>query len=396
MKNAPWRANPLDYVIGPTDRDDFFANYHEAKALIVRRDEPNRYKDLLSIARIDEILASVDLDGSQVDMARAEPPVHRDQFLFDGGGADRGAISDLYRDGATLILPQLHQLDGKLKDFCRSLEQVLSCHVQTNIYLTPPNSQGFRTHYDDHDVFVLQIEGEKHWRLYNTPIENPYRGEGFQSGAHEIGDPVESFVLKAGECAYVPRGLVHDASTAGEGDSLHITCGLIVKTWADLMLEAVSEVALEHPGFRRSLPPGFARDDFDRTKAAAHFKELVGVLGKKLELDSAMDLFTDTFIRSRQPDSAGAILRRAAPMTAGTKFRIRPLTPWRLAENEEKEALVLITAGGELTFKQAAEPAIQDMLDGKVISLESFSMLEGDEAQESLNKLYAFGVIEPA
>ncbi|MAL10110.1 MAG: hypothetical protein CMF74_10660 [Maricaulis sp.] len=395
MTSAPWRKNPLDYVLGPLNRDDFFANYHESKAIVINRDEPGRYSDLLSIARIDELLNAIDLDGEQVDMARAEPPVSRDHFLFPGGGADRAAISDLYRDGATLILPQLHQLDATLKDFCRSLESILSCHVQTNIYLTPPNSQGFRTHYDDHDVFVLQIEGEKEWRLYNTPIENPYRGEGFQSGAHEIGEPVERFILKAGESAYVPRGLVHDASTSGSGDSLHITVGLIVKTWADLMLEAVSEVALEHPGFRRSLPAGFARDDYDRADAEKHFKSLVQDLSDKLELDSAMDLFTDNFIRSRQPDSTGAIVRRAAPFESGAKFRLRPLAPWRLAENAEKEALVLITAGGELTFPLAAEPAIQAVLDGGQISLDSFSALEAKDAQDSLNKLYAFGVVEP-
>lgn len=395
MTTAPWRADPLDYVIGPQNRDDFYANYHEKKALIIHRGEPDRYRDLLSIARIDEILASIDLAGDQVDMARAEPPISRDQFLFPGGGADRGAISDLYRAGTTLILPQLHQLDARLKDFCRAMESVLSCHVQTNIYLTPPNSQGFRTHYDDHDVFVLQIEGEKKWQLYDTPIENPYRGEGFQADRYQPSEPVETFVLKAGDCAYVPRGLVHDASTAGTGDSLHITVGLIVKTWADLMLEAVSEVALDHPGFRRSLPPGYARDDFDRSTAAKHFKELVGVLAKELELDSAMDLFTDNFIRSRQPDSTGNILRHAAPMQDGAKFRLRPLVPWRLAENEEKEALVLITAGGELTFHISAEPAIQALLDGGEISLASLSMLEPKDAKDSLSKLYAFGVIEP-
>ena len=394
MKNAPWRTNPLDYIIGPQDRDDFFAKYHERKSIVINRDEPGRYRDLLSIARIDDLLASIDFDGDQVDMARAEPPVSRDQFLFPGGGADRAAISDLYREGATLILPQLHQLDATLKDFCRSVESVLSCHVQTNIYLTPPNSQGFRTHYDDHDVFVLQIEGEKEWRLYDTPIENPYRGEGFQSGEHEIGEPVERFVLKAGESAYVPRGLVHDAATSGSGDSLHITVGLIVKTWADLMLEAVSEVALDNPGFRRSLPPGFARDDFDRSGAEKHFRSLVDTLANKLELDSALDLFTDNFIRSRQPDSTGAIVNRAAPFKEGARFRLRPLVPWRLAENEAKEALVLITAGGELTFPQAAEPALQTVLDGGEISLDSFSMLDAKEAQESLNKLFAFGVVE--
>lgn len=34
-------------------------------------------------------------------------------------------------------------------------------------YLTPPDSQGFAPHYDDIEAFVLQLEGKKHWRLYN-------------------------------------------------------------------------------------------------------------------------------------------------------------------------------------------------------------------------------------
>ena len=63
MTSAPWRKNPLDYVLGPLNRDDFFANYHESKAIVINRDEPGRYSDLLSIARIDELLNAIDLDG---------------------------------------------------------------------------------------------------------------------------------------------------------------------------------------------------------------------------------------------------------------------------------------------------------------------------------------------
>ena len=34
-------------------------------------------------------------------------------------------------------------------------------------YLTPPGTQGFAPHYDDIEAFVIQLEGKKHWKLYN-------------------------------------------------------------------------------------------------------------------------------------------------------------------------------------------------------------------------------------
>ena len=38
-------------------------------------------------------------------------------------------------------------------------------------YLTPPGTQGFAPHYDDIEAFILQLEGKKHWKLYNPRYE---------------------------------------------------------------------------------------------------------------------------------------------------------------------------------------------------------------------------------
>ncbi|WP_203293815.1 cupin domain-containing protein [Maricaulis parjimensis] len=394
MTEPLWLTDPMRCLIDPIDAKTFFDDYHEKKALIVHREDPGRYLDLLSIERIDDIVANRDLRSGQLDMARSEPPVSPEQYTFETGYIDRGGVAEQYRQGATIILPQLHMNDAVLGEFCRNMENLLSCQVQTNIYLTPPHNQGFRTHYDDHDVFVLQVSGEKYWRLYDTPVENPYRGEGFRPEDHAVGEPVEEFVLKAGECAYVPRGLMHDASTHGEEASLHITLGLIVKTWADLMLEAVSEVALNHSAFRRALPVGFARPDFERDQAETQFKELLGVIAKEAELESSMDLFVDTFIRSRMPATAGTIADFNLPKREGQAFKLRRFAPWRLAGTDK--SVVIITAGGEVHFPLAAEPALHTLLDGGVVSKADFTEISDEEANEVIGKLYAFGLIVPA
>lgn len=387
----PWAADALSWLIGPITHQEFFDRYYEREALIVPRDEPTRFAPLLSIAHLDSLIASADLRANTIDLADASRELDRAAWVMDGGAVDRAVIAHQHALGATIILQQLHQSDPDLAAFCRAMEQTFSCHVQTNIYLTPPSAQGFHTHYDNHDVFVLQVEGEKLWRLYGTPVTTPYRGEGFERGKYDLGEKTSEFVLKAGDCAYVPRGLVHDASTSGDGPSLHITCGLIVKTWAEVVLEAVSEVALSEPEFRRSLPPGHAHRDYDRAQAQVLFDRLMKILPERARMDSAFDLMVDGFIRSRDSDIAGAVVSGALPLDPAQAYVLKATIPWRLAE--DGDTLVLIAPGGDLDIKQAEEAAYRRALSGDPFVLADLGL---DDADKVLRRLIAFGVIEPA
>ena len=392
MSDFEWLRDPLAFLIGPVTSADFFDNYYEQKALLALRDEPGRFKDLLSLDRIDKLIAGVDLPAGSLDMARSEPRIVRDDYTFSNGFVDRGAVVHNFQKGATIILPHLHQQDAILADFCRALENVFCTHLQTNIYLTPPGYQGFNIHYDDHDVFVVQVSGSKDWRFYNTPIQNPYRGEGFRPDVHKAGDPVETFTMNAGDCIYIPRGLMHDARTAGDEPSLHITVGLIVKTWADLMLEAVSEVALRVPDFRRSLPPGFARDDYDKSAAQAYFKDLVGKFAEHADFEEAFELFVENFIRSRSTTTRGGLLSATSPIGVDERFRLRANTPFRLRSNDE-EALI-IAPGGEVPVDVKAVKGLEKALSGDEFGLDVFKDLDEADAQAILKKIIAFGLVE--
>lgn len=361
LPGDPWGDDPLAWLIAPHGSDSFLSATYERAPLVVLRDEPDRFAGLLSIAAIDRLIAGVDLKEGQVDLANAAANLTRADYIDGGGYADRGAIARQYRDGATIILQQLHALDPVLSRFCVAMEHVFSCMVQTNIYLTPPSNQGFRTHYDNHDVFVIQVAGQKDWRFYNT-FDLAYRGEGFDSQVHETGPVTHAFTLRAGDVAYVPRGLMHDARTSGAEPSLHITMGIMVKTWAELMLEAVSEVALREPLLRRSLPPGFAREDFDRDAIRPLFAAMAERIGSGLQLDPALELFADTFIRSRGADTRGAVLAAGVPVTASTRLVRRRFAPWRI--ETDAEHVRVVTAGGSRAYPAALEPAVRAMLAG--------------------------------
>jgi len=378
--------DPLGWLLGDA-AGRFLDTCFEMEPVVIHHGDAERFRPLLSIAAVDRKIAELDLREGILSMANAKEPIQNSDFVAANGVVDRVAVARLYRRGGTVILNQLHQSDITLAAFCRAVERIFSCHVQTNIYLTPPGSQGFHTHYDSHDVFILQIEGEKAWRLYDRPVDAPYRGESFEPGKHPVGEPRQSFTLKAGDCAYVPRGLMHDASTSGECASLHITCGLLVKTWADLMLEAVSQVCVEDPSFRRSLPPGFANPGFDRSQAQEHFSELVARLAGLVEMGPSLDVITDLFIRSREPDVRGAIEGASRPLAA--RYRARPAL-WKLEDADP--GLRLVVPGGDMTFTRAPRAVLERALDGEPFAPHD---LGWEEAEDVIRRLATTGLIEP-
>ncbi|MCS5579523.1 MAG: cupin domain-containing protein [Gammaproteobacteria bacterium] len=385
--------DPLSYLISPISKTEFFKTYHEKEALLSKHNDANRFHGLLSIDRIDEIIASTELPPSSLDMVRKEPPIERSYYTFQNGNIDRGAVIRHYQEGATIILPQLHLADEILAKFCRSLENVFSSHVQTNIYLTPGSSQGFNTHFDDHDVFVIQLSGTKKWRLYQKPIDNPYRGESFNTKDYKAGELQKEFELKEGECVYIPRGLMHDAISVGEKASLHITVGLIVKKWADLMLEALSEVAIRNPRFRRSLPPGFARPGYNNKSAKIYFDELINEFQKNSNFDKVFEVIKENFIRERTPNLRGSLIDTSSNLPKERLYIRRPNLQAKLKRDELET--VIICGGGDLRFELKAYKVLQVILSGEPFSAASLGDSEDGSTLDMIKKLTAFGIIEP-
>ncbi|HEX8193672.1 MAG TPA: cupin domain-containing protein [Allosphingosinicella sp.] len=385
---ASWREGVLAFLTAPIAPDAFLADHYEQAPLVGLHGEPERFASLLTLARVDRFLAEADLRGNMVRLANHHDPVPEARYVDAEGRIDATAVAREYQNGSTIVLNELHEWIPELGAFCRGVEQCFSAQVTTNVYLTPAGNQGFPPHYDNHDVFVMQVSGRKLWRLWETPIDTPYRGERFEQSGFVAETVSREFVLEPGDCAYIPRGAMHDAENVGEEPSLHITVGLFTKKWAELVLEAVSELALAEPEFRRSLPPGFATRDFDRAAADAHFARLLALVGEKAEMDGAFDLLADGFSRDRRPNVAGVILH--GKPRAGDRFRARRFVPWNVAEDEAGR-IVLVGPGGDLAFDPADGGALDLALSGEAFAAED---LAGEGGAAVLEELWAGGYLE--
>src|SRR5262245_16674358 len=79
--------------------------------------------------------------------------------------ADMRRLGELLRSGCTLVVDELNTYDPTMEVACRALQWWSHELVQVNTYLTTGDAAGFKLHWDDHDVLIVQVAGEKSWEV---------------------------------------------------------------------------------------------------------------------------------------------------------------------------------------------------------------------------------------
>jgi ribosomal protein L16 Arg81 hydroxylase len=253
-------SHALARCVEPIDVAEFLGDYWEQQPLAVPRAEEGRFDDLLSVSDVERLVSSGGLRTPGLRLVKEGGTIAESSYATDiswrpkpfVGVVDADRVANAFADGATIVLQALHHTWPPLAHFCRALERELGSGVQANSYYTPRRSQGFAVHHDTHDVFVLQVAGEKHWRVYEPLLELPLKGQRWSSTLGEPGPAVLELTLREGDTLYLPRGWLHDALTS-ETDSLHITVGVNVHSWVDAFRAALADCE-QDVEFRRSVP----------------------------------------------------------------------------------------------------------------------------------------------
>ena len=211
-------------LLAPLERAAFFETHWEREPLHLQRSDPGLYGALLTPRDVEAAISSGGLRYPSIQLARGGgfyPPEAFTRTLRSGGDVFTGIpnldrVRAEYETGATISLPGFHRGWRPLAALASAVQAELSHPVHTNVYLTPARAAGFTPHYDTHEVFVLQIAGRKHWRIENSPLPLPHRGQPFDPGAYARSDPVLELELAPGDLLYLPRGYVHSTAHVGE------------------------------------------------------------------------------------------------------------------------------------------------------------------------------------
>ncbi|XP_054706568.1 ribosomal oxygenase 1-like [Uloborus diversus] len=251
------------WMIFPMSPEKFFDDFWEKNYAHISRNDGKYWNCLYSCEDFDRILKNNRVEfGKDIDITEYYDGVRK--TVEAEGIANRNAVWSFYQDNCTIRMKNPQAYHDKLYQLLSHLQEYFGSFMGVNMYLTPPESQGFAPHYDDIEAFVLQIEGRKLWKIYAPRNEDEKlpRVSSPNFTQDEIGIPIFEVELKAGDMLYFPRGFIHQAKTVGDCHSLHLTISTYQNnTWGDLMqvmLPRALEIAMANDvEFRESLPKDY-------------------------------------------------------------------------------------------------------------------------------------------
>ncbi|XP_071323854.1 ribosomal oxygenase 1 [Trachinotus anak] len=305
VNNSRERASKLfQWLINPIPVKAFFRETWEKKPILVQRKNPDYYKGLFSTAEFDRILREEDVQyGVNLDVTsytNGKRETHNPP-----GRALPFTVWDFYERGCSLRMLNPQAFSSTVWSVLSILQEQFGSMAGANIYLTPPGTQGFAPHYDDIEAFVVQLEGKKHWRVYNPRTDDEVlpvvSSPNFNQA--DIGKPILEVVLEAGDLLYFPRGFIHQGDCLPDAHSLHITISSYQKnSWGDLLqrvVPAAVEIAMEEDvEFRQGLPLDYLtymgvqnsdKEDPRRTKFFSRIQSLMKKLTNYAPVDAAVD-----------------------------------------------------------------------------------------------------------
>ena len=242
------------------------AQYERARPMLFRGPR-ERFHHLASWETLTELIYNRNLHREQLRVMQDSNgvPEHLYSYVGNGFGSrmhlpwqgriDPQKLEAFVRNGASVILNGLHTVHEPARVLISEIEHGMATYAGVNLYATWRATPCFSTHWDDHDVYILQVRGQKVWRLWGEVRREPLRHD-VEPNQVAPSQPVWTGSLDEGDVLYIPRGWWHSAHVARENDgrgTIHLTLSPHNVTGTDILGWVAAKVA-SHAALRRNVP----------------------------------------------------------------------------------------------------------------------------------------------
>ena len=343
-------------ILKPYSVEEFLQHNWTSKAVFIPSETHNKFAHLFSWEKLSHLLNFHEFKYPELRLAL-------DEKVLDE--SENANLIKWCQEGATLIINKVHKLIPEITAFTSEVKYDFGYGAQVNAYCSWPGRQGFSSHYDTHEVFVLQIDGRKQWYVFPDTIKYPLHEQKSASFTPPEGEPYLSCTLNPGDVLYIPRGHWHYAIALDE-PSLHLTLGVHCKTGIDFLEWLVNELKKKEE-WRRSLPLRV-----ETTPVKAHIDTLIQDLNQHLagshigeDYISYLDSLEKPMARYSLPYQAGFNI---FPQGTETKFKSAKFQRVKISELSDVSGYKIIVSGKEISLRGVPYSLLENLFTGELFT----------------------------
>jgi ribosomal protein L16 Arg81 hydroxylase len=306
-------------LIYPVIPEDFKRNYHSRNGLYIEG-SPEKYAEIFDWNSLNKVLDTSFMVREDLLVSLPES-----SKFFDP--ENKSELIENCNNGATIQLSHLEKYSFDLNKMADKLANELQANVAVTIFASYPEKPGYDIHFDGYDAFILQIDGEKRWQLFEpareeisseTNIEmavEEYLPQLWNSKRHNIRDnrqfkaegtpggkpPYLDKVLKPGDFLYVPAGHWHKV-TPGDKETLHLTIRITYSRGMDFFVWFKDK--LQNNEFFHDFFPLTLKDDkgIQQANALKNFTEnLKNKISENLNQKNLLSEYKKFLLVQREP-----------------------------------------------------------------------------------------------
>ncbi len=207
-------------VLGPLSVRDFLSNYWQKKPLLIRQAIPD-FQPLLSR---DELFA---LARNEAVESRLITNFRQQWKMQHGPVSDLPAVS---RKNWTLLVQGVNLHDDKADQLLNRFRFIPDARLDDLMISYASDTGGVGPHFDSYDVFLLQAQGKRRWRIGAQKDLSLVDGMPLKILRHFT--PTQEFELEPGDMLYLPPHYAHEGVAVGE--CMTYSVGFRAPSWQEL------------------------------------------------------------------------------------------------------------------------------------------------------------------
>ena len=197
-------------LLGGISPAEFMSKYWQKKPLLIRNAIPN-YKPLLSRTELFELAAQDDVE-SRLIVANGDK--NGDVWKMSQGPMLPKSLPSLKKPNWTLLVQGVDLHNAQVHALKNQFRFAPDARLDDVMISFATDGGGVGPHFDSYDVFLLQAQGQRRWRIGKQKDLTLQKDVPLKILANFA--PEQEFVLDAGDMLYLPPLYAHEGVAVGE------------------------------------------------------------------------------------------------------------------------------------------------------------------------------------